>query len=218
MPCPVGKFRATSGAGALADCIDCTAGFYCLAATVTPIICRQGFCPAGSGSPSPCLAGSYAANTGLTQSSDCTTCTKGNFCSQPGLNAPDGLCDIGYFCNAGQTTSNPTICALGGYCDMGSFSTIPCAPGTFNPNTGGNSEKDCSACTPGFYCQGTGGIETGKCYNGYYCTGGSTNPYQNIASKGYFASNATTAPSVQTACPVKKYNPYTAQATCLDCP
>lgn len=50
------------------------------------------------------------------------------------------------------TTGN--VCEAGGYCDLGSYQSTPCAPGTFNPDTGAQSEADCKACTPGYYCTG----------------------------------------------------------------
>jgi len=49
---------------------------------------------------------------------------------------------------------------------------------------------------------------------GYYCDGGATSPYQNIASKGHYTLIGATE---EIECPVKFYNPYTAQSACLDC-
>lgn len=149
------------------------------------------------------------------------------------MRSPDGLCDIGYFCNIGSLIPNPTdssnggnICAAGGYCDLGSYQSSPCAPGTFNTNTGGKSEADCKACTAGFYCTGTTGLgypaETGPCVSGFYCTGGATTPKQNIAAKGTYTVLNTGAipkvyPTAEIKCAKKTYNPYPAQAACINC-
>jgi hypothetical protein len=51
--CPEKKFRGTTGAGALTDCVTCTVGYYCPQATSVPEICPQGyFCLAGVATPS----------------------------------------------------------------------------------------------------------------------------------------------------------------------
>jgi len=158
VPCPVGKMRKLTGAGQLSDCAACTAGYYCGQATAIPTICTQGsYCLSGSETPTSCPIGTFGAKVGLTATSECTDCLPGMFCSQQGLKSPDGLCDMGYFCISKATTPNPTdgttgnVCVAGGFCDLGSFESVSCRPGTFNTNTGGTSEAECIACTPGKY-------------------------------------------------------------------
>ena len=148
---------------------------------------------------------------------DCFDCLPGMYCSQQGLKAPDGLCDMGYFCTKKSTTPNPTdgitgnACLAGGFCDMGSFESVSCKPGTFNPNTLATSEADCIACTPGKYCSGTFiSVETGDCTAGYYCEAGSTIPTAIAADKGYYSGVGA---SKQIPCAVGMYNPLPAQSS-----
>jgi hypothetical protein len=109
VPCPVGTIRATTGAGVVGDCSTCPAGYYCGEATVTATICPQGsYCTAGSSVPLNCPAGTFGATVGLTSSASCQGCLPGMYCSQQGLQSPDGLCDIGYFCIQNAITPNPT--------------------------------------------------------------------------------------------------------------
>lgn len=195
IPCPLGTFRGTPGAAQESDCGDCTAGYYCEEATSVPTICPQGYyCPTGTSSPTSCPAGSFGHTVGLAASTDCHGCLPGMYCSQAGLRAPDGLCDIGYYCVENATSPNPTdgttgdVCSAGGFCDLGSFETVSCKPGTFNPDTLGTSEADCTACTAGKYCSGTMiSAETGDCTAGYYCPAGSTIPTAVASDKGYYS-------------------------------
>jgi hypothetical protein len=220
--CPVATQRKTSGAGAVGDCETCDAGYYCGEATSEPTICTQGsYCVAGVETPTPCPIGTFGASLGLTSEADCTSCLPGMFCSQIGLRAPDGLCDIGYYCIQGASTPNPTdgttgnVCIAGGFCDIGSFESVSCKPGTFNANTLATSEAECIACTAGKYCSGTFiSAETGDCTAGYYCEAGSTIPTATAADKGYYAEAAASA---QIACPLGKYNPLPGQSACVDC-
>jgi hypothetical protein len=222
IPCPVGKMRTTAGGAQLSDCVKCTAGYYCGQATATPTICPQGsYCPEESSTPTQCPIGTFGASVGLAASTDCTDCLPGMFCSQKGLKSPDGLCDIGYYCIGKATTPNPTDgttgnkCSKGGFCDLGSFESASCPPGTFNPDEGGTSEADCTACTPGKYCQGTN-LEavTGDCTAGYYWEAGSSIPTRATAQKGYYTEAGA---SEQTPWAKGKFNPYPAQSACLDC-
>lgn len=222
VPCPIGTFRGTPGAGIVGDCGVCTAGYYCGEGTSVPTICPQGsFCVAGSSTPSQCLKGTFGSSVGLTAVTDCFGCLPGMFCSQSGLKAPDGLCDKGYYCTLSSTTPNPTdgvtgnACRTGGFCDMGSFESVSCKPGTFNNKPLSTSEADCIACTPGKYCSGTFiSAETGDCTAGFYCEAGSTIPTAIAADKGYFSE---TGASEQIPCKAGYYNPLPAQSACVPC-
>jgi len=222
IPCPLGKMRMTTGAAQLSDCIDCTAGYYCGEATAIPTICPQGsYCVAGSSTPAQCPIGTFGAKVGLTAESECQDCLPGMFCSQKGLKAPDGLCDMGYYCVLKSTTPNPTdgttgnVCVAGGFCDLGSFESVSCKPGTFNANTKGTSEAECIACTAGKYCSGTFiSAPTGDCTAGYYCEAGSTIPTATVADKGHYTQAGA---SSQTPCATGTYNPLPGQSACVPC-
>lgn len=61
---------------------DCDAGYYCpggdTVANPTDTICPRGrYCPQGSATPTPCPEGTFSNATGLTQESECTSCTAG---------------------------------------------------------------------------------------------------------------------------------------------
>jgi hypothetical protein len=222
VPCPIGKMRTTPGAGAETDCATCTAGYYCGQGTAIPKVCPQGsYCPAGSSTPTQCPIGTFGAKVGLTAATECQDCLPGMYCSQKGLKAPDGLCDMGYYCILKATTPNPTdgttgnVCVKGGFCDLGSFESVSCKPGTFNANTKGTSESECIACTPGKYCSGTFiWQETGQCTAGYYCEAGSTIPTAIVADKGHYTLAGA---SSQTPCAKGTYNPLPGQSTCVPC-
>jgi hypothetical protein len=91
----------------------------------------------------------------LTRLEDCTTCTKGSYCAEPGISAPTNLCNAGYYCVAGSIIPEPTVCEAGGFCEKGSFETRKCPAGYYNLNTNMKNFKDCALCTPGKFCDGS---------------------------------------------------------------
>lgn len=230
VPCAVGTFRATPGAGVNTDCAACTKGYYCGEGTSVPTICPQGFyCLQGSVTPTGCPIGTFGASVGLTalvtntgtSDTGCFNCLPGMYCSQVGLKAPDGLCDMGYFCISKSSTPNPTDattgnkCIAGGFCDMGSFTSVSCKPGTFNKNTLATSEAECIACTAGKYCSGSFiSAETGDCTAGYYCEAGSTIATATAADKGYYTLAGA---SQQVICPTGFYQPEPGSSSCNEC-
>lgn len=98
------------------------------------------------------------------------------------------------------------ICPAGGYCTKGVSEPISCPAGTFNMFEGAESSSDCSACWPGYYCQGSNLPEpTGKCPEGYYCLERTITP-SLIAQAGYYSPEGSAA---QIKCPRGYYNPLT---------
>ena len=88
------------------------------------------YCPEGSATPFPCVAGTYS-NAGASAASECSTCPAGSFC-------PVG-------------TGVPVECAEGQYCEAGSELGKDCVlarTSTFSAKS--TSEEDC-ACKPGSY-------------------------------------------------------------------
>ena len=71
-----------------------------------------------------------------------------------------------------QVTADP--CLLGHYCLEGTgYNTLPCPSGTFGSRMGLSDITQCTNCTAGSYCQGTGLINpTGPCDPGYWCFSG----------------------------------------------
>ena len=222
LACPAGTYNSTTAATLLSDCSACLIGYYCPTATGTPILCPQGYyCPVSSTQPTKCAPGTYGSLFGLTKQADCTPSPAGTYCSLPGLSAPEGLCDLGYYCVLGANSSTPTdgttgnICPAGGYCETGSRVPQNCPPGTYNPTAGGRDLSACVLCLPGVYCSGEAkATETGGCMAGYYCPPGSYMSNMQPAAPGNYT---LVNQSSQTQCPVGYYNPFYAQTACLPC-
>ena len=150
----MGTFRSIKSGVVVGDCGQCPTGYFCPKQCSTPVICPKGFyCAAAptTADPIKCPKGTFGANTGLTKVADCQSCPAGRYCSQEGLDAPEGDCDPGYFCGGGAVTPVPTVrrrdlrtgrylvggaCPAGGYCEVGSKSATRCPPGTYNPIPG----------------------------------------------------------------------------------
>ena len=169
VPCPQGTFSNATGLAESAQCLPCSAGYYCprVGQVVATDPCTEGyfcpggdktptrnctlgdFCPEGSVSPIPCPAGRYVDTRG---SGSCDACPERFYC-------PRG-------------TSDPVPCPVGAYCPASTASANehPCPPGTFSNETRLASDGECSLCTPGSYCAAYGltSVE-GLCGLGHYC-------------------------------------------------
>jgi hypothetical protein len=94
-----------------ACCCTCPAGAVCAASDAQGLqpLCSAGYyCPAGSGSPTACPAGTYGFATGAPSSEYCYQC--------PG----------GYYCLPGQQSGTMYFCPPGSYCPVGSGSPTAC--------------------------------------------------------------------------------------------
>jgi hypothetical protein len=171
--CPVGTFNNATQQSSISACLPCTAGAYCLEESIVPNgPCAAGyFCPdnittgefingvaeliVGSFGPrqEPCAGGSYRNLTGGRFQSDCDTCP------------------AGYYCPPGS--SKPTTCPRGYYCQDGFAAPTPCPKGTVGSSPRAISQDNCTACSPGFFCDREGSWQTtGPCDAGYICYGG----------------------------------------------
>ncbi|OAF70389.1 hypothetical protein A3Q56_01861 [Intoshia linei] len=199
--CPEGTYRDVAGAGKITDCYDCTMGYYCSGTANINVVgeCKAGYycmgkskkidqvacitghyCPQKSLKAIPCLAGTFAKNTGQ------ATCD---------------VCTLGFYCP--HKCSTPIVCPTGSYCPAGTkFATENLCPfGTFMDITGGQKLADCKTCTSGYYCSDLLSIAvTAKCAAGYYCTSGakSATPNQDLNSnacpKGKYCVLGTETP------------------------
>ena len=88
----------------------------------------------------------------------------------------------------------------------------------FADATGGQSDADCTTCTPGYYCQAYGLSEpSGLCSIGYYCPGGQDTPTPAIygCSPGHFCYEGS---HNETGCPSGDYQAHWKQGSCNPCP
>ena len=132
-PCPPATYQDQSGQS---TCLTCPIGFYCLGATIHPISCPAGYwCDAGVFEPTACPIGTFGANIELGAEADCTDCTKGSYCAEPGISAPTDLCNAGFYCNVGSIIPEENDCPTGGYCEQGSFEKTSCPSGYYNEFT-----------------------------------------------------------------------------------
>lgn len=202
--------------------ILCPAGYYCLQADLYP---------------TPCEKGTFRATTGAATLADCTICTAGKVCSQPGLTAPDKNCDAGFYCPAGTVFSRTTEsctppctltstnvlpsgktraieCPAGSYCPTQSATATPCPVGTYNAVPGQRVLASCLACPAGKYCAGTGNTAPdGDCSAGYYCVAGSDSQTKTASSAGYYSLAGA---AIQTKCSPGTYQGLTAQSSCTN--
>ncbi|XP_035696015.1 signal peptide, CUB and EGF-like domain-containing protein 3 isoform X1 [Branchiostoma floridae] len=210
----------------------CDPGYICFPNSTVPnptdgimgYICPVGhFCPTGALEEIPCPIGSYSNLIGLADASECVQCPAGYYCSLPGLQAPLGLCDPGYFCIPGSQSPTPVdgTCPEGCYCPTGSAAPIPCPVGTMNPVSHGSSVSECVLCPAGQYCSGAGlQTPTGHCSAGYFCIPGSQSPtpVDGTCPEGHYCPTGSAAP---TPCPVGTMNPVslgTGVSECVLCP
>ncbi|KAH8098534.1 dihydrolipoyllysine-residue acetyltransferase [Aureococcus anophagefferens] len=118
----------------------------------------------------------------------------------------------------------------GGYCPLASSYPNPCPAGTYNNESGATSEDECDNCLAGYYCSGLCGFQifirlqcsgsnspypTGPCYPGYYCESASITPTQHECAAGKYSGYGA---AECTDCEPGTYQPYRAQATCVDTP
>ena len=255
-PCPVGTFSNTTGLEAESECIDCTPGDYCDAQNLTqpsgkcfagfycslkairgdPTDASEGgnecpegsYCEEGSAAPVDCPKGTYSNVKRLTLESECTVCTSGFYCSQTGLNNPEGPCLAGYYCNNGSQSDTPVSetygdeCPEGFYCPQQSHTPTPCPEGSYNPDKRRIDSSSCADCEPGTYC-GTSGLAapTGNCTAGFYCTLGavSSSPSNGstggICPEGFYCPTGSHTPL---ACRNGTYANHTGATECYTCP
>jgi hypothetical protein len=194
-------------------------------------ICPAGsFCVEGSGTPTPCVPGSY--------------------CGVAGLHQVSGPCEAGYYCSSADGGTSGSVprpdgsypgrgpCPAGFFCEEGTVVPQPCPRGTFSGQQRNRNVSDCVACIGGFYCPAenmTAG-DVYACGPGYYCPPGMGNgltpctighscPGNNAqpipCSAGYYQDEE--GRSVCKPCPSKHYCPFNftkavSQSMAVPCP
>eukprot|EP00953_Heterococcus_sp_UTEX-ZZ885_P041731 21268-Heterococcus_DN1.PRE.5 len=211
-PCPQGTYSASTSLTDASQCLQCTAGNYCVQ---------------GSSAQIPCPAGTYSNAVGVVSQSGCTQCDAGKACPSNGMLAPT----VRYF-SAQQLTVSHTLrcwsllmpahtaraalrcntthiltnthnsCSAGYFCPTGSSSATanPCSLGTYTDSTSLVSQSQCTICPARYMCSSTPRTtaQMAPCTAGYYCPAGS---------------------SIGTACPAGESTFTLAQLSeCTDCP
>nr|XP_057935999.1 SCO-spondin isoform X4 [Doryrhamphus excisus] len=222
IPCPAGTYGPKEG---LTDCTVCPAGFYCLEGSSTQLLCAPGYyCEEGTTTPhgSPCPAGTAGEQLGQTSRAACKRCSEGRFC-------PAG-------------SSSPGLpCARGRFCPAGTLEEVTCPPGTFTPNQGAISLRDCLKCPAGFYClEGTsdpvpcppgsfnpleGQAESAdcrECHAGKACTQVALRAPDVDCMQGFVCPPGSSKPNAQiNACPpgtLSNRTDLTDRSQCQQCP
>lgn len=150
--CPAGTYRGASSAVAVADCLDCPAGYFCGTGTVTPTACAAGSyrtltggvaqsscttCPAGayciaaSATPTLCGPGRHRDTPGAVQLSNCLLCMPGTYSLDVGRSSDCPVCTANYYC---RTSTLKESCPTNTKSAAGSYSRLNCK------------------CNPGFSC------------------------------------------------------------------
>ena len=132
--CPIQTYRSEEGGMNLTDCYPCPAGYFCNTEAMADYEhnpCAPGFyCPEATYSPIPCPPGTYRAEEGAGNYTDCHLCLAGYYCPDTNATINGTQCDEGYFCPDGS--QNQTICQPGYYCNMSMTQQI-CPPGYYCP-------------------------------------------------------------------------------------
>jgi len=167
-PCPAGTRSPTpNGAASAADCIQCSAGESCRAATGSPggtavsqpLACpANAWCEAGDEAPRRCPAGTHVAAGGSTDSSACGACAAGHYC-------PEGV--------------GEAACPSGTYQDGSGEQTCKVMPeGTSSPPAATTSATNCPA---GSHSK-AGATGCFPCPAGYACPGDATQVICGVGS------------------------------------
>ena len=238
--CVAGQFQDIAGNTACKQCLD---GHYCAegAAAALPcpggrhadqdiiasvgylrgldecIICPPGTsCSVGSGTPSPCLPGSYSAEEAAAV---CDLCPEGKFTSTSG-NTACGACTDGYLCVEGSSAPQPcrggthanqtvlttigylssldqcVVCPEGTSCSVGSAEPKPCLPGSFAASA---ETASCDLCPAGEFQNQYGKTSCKECTRGFFCAQGAATP---VPCPGGTSSNASGVKEKQSCVPV----------------
>ena len=191
----------------------CDGGWYCV--SNSPISnpdnsthggeCKPGFfCPEGSVSPIPCLAGHYCNDFRLSQVS--------------------GACHPGYYCTGRAISSRPKdtetgdVCPCGHYCPEGSPFPEPCPDGYYSNTTGSRDITSCRPCDKGSFCSLQGLCEiNGLCSAGYYCPEGQSSPRPSdfLCPPGHYCPLGSSRPI---ACDPGYFQDAFGKSICKSCP
>ncbi|XP_055369802.1 uncharacterized protein si:ch211-286b4.4 [Betta splendens] len=206
--------------------------------------CSAGsYCPPGTDYMVPCPAGTFSSIDGAVSVEACQPCLPGRYCAEVGLSLPSGPCRPGFYCTEGSQTATPwgnntgdtrspsplsgdstagrfrgNACPAGHFCPEGSAQPSPCPPGTFLGRSGAESEADCEACYPGFFCPSWAQTSPDLlCPPGWFCPAGSVSGHQpgRRCLLGHMCPRGSAEPAV---CGSGTFQASPGQPVCNTCP
>ena len=139
------------------------------------------------------------------------------------------------FVYTGVNRSGIHRCPVGFYCPNGTGNNWkPCPTGTYGPQDGLSTKRDCKACDAGKYCDQLNSTSvSGDCSPGYYCVSGVDIPtpqftnltncpdgtvHMSVGGKCPAGSYCELSSQTYTACPAGKYTPNSGFSACDPCP
>ena len=198
--CPKGKYANGTASRDLSGCISCP---------VTKT------CPDdGMGSPVPCPAGRFGADTELNNLKCSGACDPGYYCPEGSNTSKPRPCPAGRYVEipGSSSLSNCTECGKGFYCEEGALYEKPCRATTYGDEPG-LSTKECSGdCPAGFFCV-TETIKPESCPPGFYSGAGDKSC--EGCPVGFFAANGNS--SSCEACSEGTFTPTDRAVRCLSC-
>ena len=213
--CPSGTYQDEPRS---IDCKTCPSGYFCNSVAAPVSSFENSPCPLGHyclegtrfADEFTCPIGTFNNRTNLVNISQCSVCTPGSACTQPGLPVPDFPCQAGYFCMAGAESVTPSQgetadrCPNGYYCEEGTVDPAPCPLGTFNPSPSRRSVAECLNCTGGSFCGELNLTAVqGDCSQGYYCDTGASRANWIECPAGFYCPVKSAQP---TACPIGTFS------------
>ncbi|XP_023933458.1 uncharacterized protein LOC106181652, partial [Lingula anatina] len=227
--CPPGTFMNNTGSQQVADCLNCTAGYYCGGyGNVYPTgQCTEGYyCPEGISDPTPvlypCPQGHYCARG----SHEPVRCVAGYYQDETAQGACK-LCLEGFYCDNTRepvVLYNTSYCPEGYYCPNGTrFSTeFPCPNGTYSSIQGLRSVGECTQCAGGYYCDEPALSNYTKLCNAgkYFCRLGAKSgtplgePNADECPAGFFCPEGSTEPQK---CPLGTFSSNVRLTAATDC-
>ena len=235
--CPAGTYKESTGAGGFNSCQSCDADTYsenaaadseelCLACPAysssttgsdekADCNCWTGYTHVGVEHCNACAEGTYKADTGT---GDCTDC-EANTWSDSVAASSDSVC---------------TACLLHSASDAGSDEQTDC---TCEAGYTGNDGNECTACDAGTYKTDTGDADCTPCQKDYWsdephavdadtcqdCASNTQSPSSSdaktdcICQKGYRSDDGYSEGDACTACAAGTYKDETGDTTCTPC-
>ena len=162
------------------------------------------YCPAGTeyADQYPCPAGTFTDSTSLTNSSQCTVCPQG------------------YYCTIGGNSTDKVLCPRGKYCPEGSgySHNYSCSAGTYSWSLGNYQQSQCGSCPGGFYCSRGASYVSGWCSQGHYCPSGSALPDAYACAAGTYNTYYNSSSSADCISCIQGYYCLAGASKPLPCP